>query len=48
LHAAYKQHGLTVHFEVVHGGAHGGKLFWDTPRMRLVREFLDRHVRSSK
>ena len=45
LHGAYKQHGLKVQFEVVHGGAHGGAGFFDADRQRLVREFLDQALR---
>lgn len=42
LHAKYKTHDLDVTFEVVHGGAHGGKAFFDTARQQLVIDFLDR------
>ena len=45
LHAAYKAHGLDVHFEVVHGAVHGGPQFFDAERMTLAVEFLDRHLR---
>lgn len=45
LHAAYKQHKLPAHFEVVHGGAHGGPKFFDDQRNQMVREFFDRHLR---
>ena len=44
LHAQYKKHKLPVHFEVVHGGAHGGGDFFDTRRNDLVREFFTRHL----
>ena len=44
LHAEYKHHKLTVHFEVVHGGAHGGERFFDTQRNELVHEFFNRHL----
>ena len=42
LHGAYKELGLTVHFEVVHGAAHGGPAFNDAERQELVRRFLER------
>ena len=45
LHAAYKKHGGEVIFEVVHGGAHGGKGFFDERRNNLVKDFLDKHLR---
>lgn len=35
---------LPVKFEVVHGAAHGGEAFFDERRMKLVAEFLDRHL----
>ena len=41
LHGAYKERGLTVHFEVVHGAAHGGPAFFDSERQELVRLFLE-------
>lgn len=41
LHAKYKQLGLRVTFEVVHGGAHGGDGFFDERRKELVRVFFD-------
>ena len=44
LHGAYKQHNLTVHFEVVHGGAHGGDAFFDARRNELVRKFFEQHL----
>ena len=40
LHGVAKQHGLTTHFEVVHGAAHGGPLFTDEARTELVAAFL--------
>ena len=48
LHAMYKQAGVEVHFEVVHGGAHGGPLFFDDARHAVVKTFLDRHIRSNR
>ena len=48
LHAKYKELGLDVHFEVVHGAAHGGEAFFDETRMALVKAFLDKHLRTAK
>jgi acetyl esterase/lipase len=45
LHAKFKEMGLTVSFEVVHGAAHGGKLFYDDRRNEQVRTFLNKHIR---
>jgi acetyl esterase/lipase len=45
LHAKYKVQKLPVHFEVVHGGAHGGKSFFDSRRNKLVRVFFTKHLR---
>ncbi len=44
LHGAYVAAGLKVRFEVVHGGAHGGKAFYDAARIRLIDEFLKAHL----
>jgi acetyl esterase/lipase len=43
LHAAYQKAKAPVQFEVVHGGAHGGAVFYDAERLELVRRFLRRH-----
>jgi acetyl esterase/lipase len=40
LHGAAKQHGIDVHFEVVHGAAHGGDAFFDRQRTQIVAQFL--------
>lgn len=40
LHGKYKQLHLPVHFEVIHGGAHGGASFYDDTKIRQVAEFL--------
>jgi acetyl esterase/lipase len=40
LHGKYKQLGLPVEFEVVHGGAHGGKQFFDNEMLDHVAEYL--------
>ncbi len=44
LHSKYKNHRLSVHFEVVHGGAHGGDAFFDSRRTELVRDFFRQHL----
>ena len=44
LHAKYKEHKLSGHFEVVHGGVHGGDVFFDTQRNELVRKFFTTHL----
>jgi acetyl esterase/lipase len=46
IHAAYKELGLDVHFEVVHGAGHGGGAFFDAERTALVGAFLDRTLRN--
>lgn len=43
LHARYKKAGAPVRFSVVHGAAHGGKMFYDEARMKIVRNFLKKH-----
>ena len=48
LHAKYKQHKLDVHFEVVHGGLHGGKPFFDKKRSEMVKKFFDQQLRRRK
>ena len=45
LHAAFKQHKLDVTLEVVHGGAHGGKRFYDDARRKLVEGFCREHLK---
>lgn len=40
LHGAYKRAGAKVQFEVVHGAAHGGKMFYDVERLPVVKAFL--------
>ena len=45
LHGAYKQHGLPVHFEVIHGAVHGSEEFFDRKRNALVTAFLKEHLR---
>jgi acetyl esterase/lipase len=41
LQGLYRALGLPVQFEVVHGGAHGGKKFFDEPQLKLVSRFLE-------
>ena len=45
LHGAYKKAGAKVQFEVVHGGAHGGKVFYDAERLEIVKRFLAMNFR---
>ena len=45
LHALYKEHQLPVHFEVVHGGVHGGKGFFEDERTKQVAEFFNKHLK---
>ncbi|MDE0867209.1 MAG: alpha/beta hydrolase [Rubripirellula sp.] len=40
LKGAYDQAGVKVEFDVVHGGAHGGAVFYSADRIRRVAEFL--------
>jgi dipeptidyl aminopeptidase/acylaminoacyl peptidase len=39
---AYERAGLPVRFVPLHGAKHGGREFYDEPRLALVREFLAR------
>ncbi len=45
LHGVYKEHGLPVHFEVIHGAVHGSEEFFDQKRNALVAAFLKEHLR---
>ena len=45
LHAGFKAQKLDVHFEVIHGAAHGGKAFYDSERNSLVKKFFDRTLK---
>lgn len=45
LEGAYRSVNRPVQFEVVHGGAHGGKTFYDADRMRIIHEFLEKHFK---
>ncbi len=44
IHGIYKQLSLPVQFEVIHGGAHGGKAFFDEERLALVDGFIKTHL----
>jgi acetyl esterase/lipase len=46
LHGVYKQQALTATLEVVHGGDHGGPLFFDPARQKLALAFLNHHLRT--
>ena len=43
LWGAYRKVAAPVQLEVVHGGVHGGELFYDDERLAIVRKFLERH-----
>ena len=45
LYGRYQALGLTATFEVVYNSAHGGPAFYDERRMKLMRAFLDLHLR---
>lgn len=47
LHGVYKSKKLPVHFEVVHGGAHGGSQFLDDRRSKMVSRFFAKNLRKS-
>ena len=40
---AYEKAKATVQLEVVHGGLHGGAIFYDDERLAAVKKFLRRH-----
>jgi acetyl esterase/lipase len=42
LEGAYQAAGRPVQLEIIHGGAHGGKAFYDHKRITLVTEFIKR------
>lgn len=44
LQGAYEAVGRPVVLSIVHGGAHGGKQFYDEQRLALVRGFLRQHL----
>ncbi|MEZ6128855.1 MAG: alpha/beta hydrolase [Planctomycetaceae bacterium] len=43
LHGRYKQFALPVEFKVIHGGAHGGRGFFENPLLDQVAERLTRN-----
>ena len=45
LHGRYKELGLPVQFEVVHGAGHGSKEFFNPARVQIARKFLGAHLR---
>ncbi len=45
LQGRYKELKLDVAFEVLHGAAHGGEMFYDAKRNAVVKAFLDRTLR---
>jgi acetyl esterase/lipase len=47
LEGAYAAQGLDARLVVVHGAGHGGAVFFDAEHLRLVTEFLDRHLRQA-
>ncbi len=44
----YRKHKRDVTLKVVQGTGHGGKLFFEGPRRKLVVEFLRKHLRPAK
>ena len=44
MHGAYKAHGLPVHFEVMHGSAHGGPAFSSPEERARIDAFLTEHL----
>ncbi|MFT5326171.1 MAG: acetyl esterase/lipase [Planctomycetaceae bacterium] len=47
LHGHYKEFGLPVRLEVIHGGAHGGPKFYDDARIELVERFFEKQLRNN-
>ncbi|MFT5091587.1 MAG: acetyl esterase/lipase [Porticoccaceae bacterium] len=47
LHGHYKEFGLPVRLEVIHGGAHGGPKFYDDARIKLVERFFEKQLRNN-
>lgn len=43
LHGKYKELERPVEFHVIHGGAHGGKEFYDGQRLQLILNFLNQN-----
>jgi acetyl esterase/lipase len=48
LHGAYVKFKMDVHFQVVHGAAHGGEVFYSPEHLRPVVAFLQRTVAASR
>jgi hypothetical protein len=48
LQGAYEKSGLDVDFEVVHGAAHGGEVFFSGERLDRAIDFLNRTIGSGK
>jgi hypothetical protein len=44
LEGAYEEAGLDVHFDVVHGAAHGGDQFFASDRVARAVAFLGRTI----
>ncbi len=44
LNGRYRELGLSVQFEVVHGAVHGGPEFYDEIRLPLIKKFLKAHL----
>ena len=44
LYGIYQKYGVEAHFEVVHGGYHGGDEFFDSRINKMLFEFLSRHI----
>lgn len=44
LTGAYKKYNLDVLFDVVYGAAHGGELFYTPDRLKLVLDFIKKHL----
>ncbi len=44
LHERYQKAGLESELHVIEGAGHGGMVFSDEERYRLIKEFLDRHL----
>jgi acetyl esterase/lipase len=48
LQGEYEKAGLKVHFKVLHGAGHGGKIFYAPEQMAVVKKFLTEDFKSSK
>jgi hypothetical protein len=46
LDGRYKELGLSVQFEVIHGAVHGGPQFYDETRLPMIKKFLKTYVLS--